>query len=229
MKLIINPLETIDAKIFEGLQEFADKTQFKVEIFVDNPPIFTKDKKVELDELGDDVDILQLDDYDCISHFGRDFINLSKIAARYKKENFARAFYMNVPFYHTAILPIPFVYIGRKIEKIGENIEQIFQMNGTVDFTKNHLLIGGTNFQTNENYSVIFHELFHLLHDRIHGTYAKGKQTAHCTNFAGEERCIMNPPENVFYSPDKKIKREKLGKQFCEECTTKLEYLTVET
>ena len=117
MNIKVHILESIDTKIFEQLQEFAEKTlPFKVKIAIAQPFKFKKDKKISLDDLGDDVDILQLDEYDCIEHLGRNFINLSKITSKYQKENFARIFYVDVPFYHTAILPIPFVYIGRKIE-----------------------------------------------------------------------------------------------------------------
>lgn len=226
MKIIINALETIDTKIFEELQEYAQKTApFQVEITFGERFAFRQDKKLELDELDSDTDILHIehiDDYDCIEHFGRNFINLSKITKKYEKENSTRIFYADTPFYHNAILPIPFVYAGRKLELIDDKCTQIFEMNGTVDFAKDHILVCGTNFPTSENYSVMFHELFHLLHDKIHGTYANGKQTAHCTNLTDNERCIMNPPNRVFYSTDEKTKREKLGTKFCENCTNTL-------
>lgn len=222
MKLVINTLETIDNKIFDEFQEFARQTPFDVKVILGEKFEFKKEKKLFLDRLSDDVDIFQLDDYDCIEHFGRNFLNLSKITSKYQKENFPTVFYVNVPFYHSSILPIPFVYAGKKIELIDGKCAEIFEINATVDFKKNHLLICATNLPTNQNYCAIFHELFHLVHDKKYGTYANGKQIAHCTNFVNDKRCIMNPPNKLIYLTDKKNKEEKLGTSFCSECTNKI-------
>ena len=220
MKLKIHLCDKVEESLFDNFHNELNKVfPFGFEVFLEDKFSLDAKSSKELLSCSEDDNIFE---YDSISIFDQNFFNLTKITQKYPKDDSLRVFYLTTPFYHESIQPMPIVPIEVFTKKINDNYHLCYSMNGTADFSKNHILIGGTSFETNENYFPIFHELFHLLHDKkIDSCYKNGIQVAHCNNFILGERCIMNPPEKVFYSPSYDD-RDRVGSRFCKTCLKKL-------